>query len=142
METALIHKVEAGLIAMEEGEFGGGGEPGEGGGDAAELVGGVLGVDGVVEEAGFDGPGAAHAPVGGGHFLDHAELDPVGGGEAVEVVREQSLERLARFVAEDYAIGEQAVADGILAGDFALAFGGDRASGFGSIGSGRKNSSE
>jgi len=63
-------------------EFNSGWEP------QADLAsGGVATTDGVVdfltgnlvlEEAGFDGPGTAEAPIGGDHLLDHAELDVVG----------------------------------------------------------------
>ena len=86
LEGALADVVEAGLVAMQEGELGSEGEVGESAGNAADFVAGLAGVDGVVEEAGFDGPEAAQAPEGGGHFLDHAEFDVVGGAVAVEVL--------------------------------------------------------
>ena len=38
MEGALIHEVKTGLVAVEEGEFGGGGLPAKGGGDAGDVV--------------------------------------------------------------------------------------------------------
>jgi hypothetical protein len=62
LEGALAHVVEAGLIAMQEGELGCGGQVGESGGQAADFVAGRLGVDGVRVEAGFGGPGAAQTP--------------------------------------------------------------------------------
>ena len=114
VEAALIDAVEAGLVAMEEGELGGGGEGGEGGGEAAELVGVlVLAGEAVFEEAAFDGPEAAHAPVGGGHFLDHAEFDAVDGFETLEVSGDQGVELGAGLGAHEDRIGEEAVAEGI-----------------------------
>jgi hypothetical protein len=86
LEGALADVVEAGLIAMQEGELGRGGQIGESGGQAVDFVAGLAGVDGVVVEAGFDGPGAAQSPEGGDHFLDHAEFDVVGGAVAVDVL--------------------------------------------------------
>jgi hypothetical protein len=70
----------------------------EGGGHAfrpgfARLEGDVF-----IEQGGFDGPGAALAPVSGAHFLDHAELDFVGWLKAVDVRLEENQEVLARFV--------------------------------------------
>ena len=38
--------------------------------------------EGLFHEAILDGPGAAHTPIGRGHFLNHAELDAIGRGEA------------------------------------------------------------
>ena len=113
LEGALADVVEAGLIAMQEGEVGCGGQVGESAGDAADLVAGLAGVDGVVEEVGFDGPGAAHAPEGGGHFLDDAELDVVDGAVAVEVLAHEDVEVLAGLVFQDDAPGELAVSDGV-----------------------------
>jgi hypothetical protein len=69
-----------------------------------------------IEHTGFDGPGAALAPAGGGHLLDHALLDFVGGAEAVGVLLEESEEMLARFVVEDETGGAEAVRDGVLRG--------------------------
>ena len=68
-KLALEEPVEGSFVALEEGEFGGGGEAGEGGFEADELVGGGGGVDAVVEHFGFDGPEAAKLPIGVGHFL-------------------------------------------------------------------------
>jgi hypothetical protein len=73
-----------------------------------------LGVGGVFEQAGFDGPGAAHAPVRGNHFLDHAEFHAIRGLEAVQVLGQQGFEGCAGFLIQDDAAGEQAVADGVL----------------------------
>jgi hypothetical protein len=112
-EGAPADVVEAGLIAMQEGEVGCGGQVGESAGNAADCVAGLAGVDGVVVEAGFDGPDAAHAPEGGGHFLDDAELDVVGGAVAVDVLGHEDVEVLARLVGQNDALGEKAVADGV-----------------------------
>jgi hypothetical protein len=110
VEASLVDAVEAGLVAMEEREVGSGGEAGEGGGEAAELVVFfVLPGEAVFEEALLDGPEAAHAPVGGGHFLDHPELDAVDGVEVLQVTGDQGVELGAGFAAHDDAIGEEAV---------------------------------
>jgi hypothetical protein len=90
---------------MQEAEVGCGGQVGESGGNAADFV---------AVEAGFDGPGAAHAPEGGGHFLDDAELDAVDGAEALDVLVEEGVEVLAGLVGQDDAPGERAVADGVV----------------------------
>ena len=42
VQGALIHEVETGFVAVEEGEFGGGGELAEGGGNAGDVVAGGL----------------------------------------------------------------------------------------------------
>ena len=96
-----------------------------GGGDAGAVVGGWVGNPdpaGVGEDLGFHGPGAAHAPVGGDHFLDHGLLDAIGGGEAIEVLREEKFEAILRLAGENHAVGEKTVNDGIL-GRATLAFG-------------------
>ena len=114
VETALIDAVEAGLVAVEESEIGGGGETAEGGGKAAEVVGSfVLAGETVLEQAALDGPEAAHAPVGGGHFLDHSEFDAIHRFEAIEVAGDQGVELGAGFATHDDAIGEQSMAQRI-----------------------------
>ena len=115
METALVDAVEAGFVAVEEGEVGGGGEAGEGGGEAAELVVGfvVLAGEAIFEQPAFDGPEAAHAPICGGHFLDHAEFDAVDGFETLEVSGDQGVELGAGFAAHDDTIGEEAMAHSV-----------------------------
>jgi hypothetical protein len=67
----------------------------------------------LIEHAGFDGPGAALAPVSGAHFLDHADLDFVGGLKAVDVLLQENQEVLARFALHNDTFGAQAVTDGI-----------------------------
>jgi hypothetical protein len=65
------------------------------------------------EQGGFDGPGAALAPVSGGHFLDHADLDFVGGLKEVGVLLHEDQEVLARFVVKDDAVRAEAVTEGV-----------------------------
>jgi hypothetical protein len=65
---------------MEQVELGGGGQLGEGGGEARHLVAGGLIAGGLIHQAILDGPGATRAPIGGYHFLDHGEPDAIGGG--------------------------------------------------------------
>jgi hypothetical protein len=134
-QGALVHAVQAGFIAVDEADGLGRGEIFKGGGEAADFVGAGLVIHVVLEHAGFDGPGAAHAPVGTDHLLDEAELDAIGGPEAVQVEVEEGFEAFAFLVLEDDAAGEQAMAQGVLSGT-ALAFGRDRAVGAGAIGAG------
>src|ERR1039457_506770 len=75
VEGALVHDVEARLIATEAGELRPGGEFGESGGDAGEFGAVGLGGGGRFEEAVLDGPVAAEAPKSSGHLLDHDHLD-------------------------------------------------------------------
>jgi hypothetical protein len=90
-------------------------------------------------EAGFDGPGAAHAPEGGGHFLDDAEFDVVGGAVAVDVLGQEDVEVLAGLVGQDDALGEKAVADGV-EGRSLFSGGCNGALRAGAVGAGGKNS--
>ena len=114
MEAALVDAVEAGLVAVDESEIGRGGESAEGGGEAAEVVGFfVLAGETVIEKAALDGPEAANAPVGGGHFLDHPEFDAIDGCETIEVAGDQGVELGAGFAADEDTIGEQAMAQRI-----------------------------
>ena len=123
---ALIHTVEAGLIAMQEGQLGGVGEGGEGGGDAGDLAAGLGGFDALIEEAGLDGPGAAKAPESGRHFLDHAAFDAIGGAEFPDVLGNHQIEVRGGLIGEDHLFGEQAMPEGVEGGAL---FAGD---GFGS----------
>lgn len=110
VEGALKHEVEAGFVTVEEVEAGVCGDLGVGGGEAVEVVTGVFDAL-VVEEAGLDGPGAAHAPAGGDHFLDEAQLDAVGGRKAADVLAEERFEVLRRFAFHEHDAGEKAVAE-------------------------------
>lgn len=118
MEGALEDAVEAGLVAVGELDTGLAAGAGKGGGDAGDLGAGRIGIGlrghGGIDEAGFDGPGAALAPERGDHFLDEAEFDGVGGSEADEEIGKDGVEALARLVIEDDAHGEQPMADVVL----------------------------
>ena len=94
VEGTLVHHVEAGFVAMEEGEIGGRCEFAESGGDARAVVTGGREVDLTGQEIVFDGPGTAQAPVRGGHLLDHGALDDVEGAESVQVFLEEGFEAL------------------------------------------------
>ena len=136
LQAALIHIVEAGFIAVEEGEATGTVRVLEGGSEEAGSIARVGDVEAAVEALGFDGPGAADAPLGDDHFLNDGELDAVGGLKAVDVVGEDFLKTGWRFVIQPDDFGEQSVAAGVL-GRQALAGLRDRASGAGAVGAGR-----
>ena len=138
VEGPLVHHVEARFVAVEEAKFRGCSEFAEGAGDAGNVVTLGLGVEFLREEGVFDGPGAAEAPVGSGHLLDHAELDAIERAEAFEVFGEEGVEALARFAGEDDTVGEEAVAEGV-EGRAKLPFGGGGATGAGAVGAGREN---
>ena len=133
--------MEAGLVTVEQIELRGGGQVGEGGGDARGLVAGGLIADGLFHQAILDGPGAAHAPIGGNHFLDHGELDAIGGGETLLMLGDELVEALTRFVFQDNALGQETVAEGV-GGGALFPLRGDGASGAGSVGSRRVDSSK
>ena len=89
----------------------------EGGGDAAEIRSASargLGIQGSGEEFVLDSPDTAEAPVGRGHFLNHAALDTVGGSEALEVLGAEGVKALGRFSGEHDGVGEEAVLEGVL----------------------------
>jgi hypothetical protein len=105
----------------------------EGCGQEAITVTGIRDVEACVKQAGFDGPGAAHAPPSGDHFLDDAELDAVGRLEAVQVIGQDFRETIGRFVFQDNDARQQGMAARVLRRDL---FAGlrDRAPGAGAIG--------
>ena len=137
MESALVDAMEAGFVAVHEGEAGVGGGIGEGGGHAVDFVAGGLSFGVVLKDAGFEGPGAAHAPVGSRHFLDETELEGIGGLEAFEVLGEEGFEGGAGLVFHDDAAGQEAVASGVL-GRAAFSLGGSRSTRAGAVGTGRE----
>ena len=141
VEGALVHEVEAGFVAVDEGDGGAFGEAGKGISHAIEGGTGGLGGDLLIEEACFEGPGAAQAPIGCSHVLDHAEFQAVGGLEAGNVVGEQGSEGLGTFVLEDYTTGEEPMAEGV-AGRALLALRGFGAAGEISVGARCANASE
>ena len=130
--------MEAGFVAVEEGKFRGCSEFAEGAGDAGDVITFGEGVQFLGEEGIFDGPGAAEAPVGSGHLLDHAELDAIERAEAFEVFGEERVEALARFAGEDDTVGEESVAEGV-EGRAKLPFRGGGATGAGAVGARREN---
>ena len=132
MEGPLIHEMEARLVAVEKAELGSGGQFAKCGGHAGEFAffGPVFHT--ACKQAVFDGPGTAQAPVGGGHFLDHAEFDIIDRAEAVQMEIEQGLEGFAGFTAKDDAPGEETMT-GRISGGTGLALIGLGAAGPGSI---------
>jgi len=140
VKGALVHEMKAGFVAVEEGEAGVGGGVGEGLGQAIQGVAGGLAGGIVLEEAGFDGPGAAQAPGSGGHFLDDTDLDTILGRETVEVLGGEGIEALAAFLLENDAAGEQAMAQGV-AGRGELAFGCSGTARAEAVGTGGKDTS-
>jgi len=116
VEGALIHQVKAGLVAADEGDGGAAGEAGEGVREAVEVDFGGLGDDLSIEEAGFDGPGAAQAPMGRGNLLDDAEFQAIGGLEVVDVAGQEGREGLGALDFQGHASGQEAVADGVSRG--------------------------
>ena len=109
-EGALVDHVEAGFVAVEEGEVGKGGGGGRG----------------CRHGLGFVGPGATHAPVGDAHLFDHGEFDSVHYTEAVEMLVDKALEAFFGFAGEQDGLGEETVLAGVLRGSL-FAFGCDRA---------------
>jgi hypothetical protein len=107
VERTLIVEVETSLVTVHEDEGGRGGETGEGIGDAVEGISGRLGGSFVFEQAGFESPGAAKTPVGSDHLLDQADFNAIGRLQATEVIVQDSLETLGRFISHDEMAGEQ-----------------------------------
>jgi hypothetical protein len=126
---------------MEQVQSGGGGHLGESAGEARHLVAGRLIADGLIHQAILDGPGAAHAPIGGDHLLDHGELDAIGGSETPDMLVYEVVKTLVGFVFEDKALGQETVAKGVDGGMF-LPLKGEGASGAGAVGPRSIDSSE
>ncbi len=110
-ERALVHGVEAGLVAVQQGERARAGKRTECAGYAVERFGGALLSYGLVHQASFDGPGAAEAPVRRSHLLDHPKLDAVGGLKAFEVLIEEGAKAFRGFVFKNNGAGQQSVAN-------------------------------
>jgi hypothetical protein len=112
--------VKAGFIAVQQrqGRRGGKGVEGDDHLVHHPIHHPAVGLDGhlLIEHAGFERPGAALAPVRGAHFFDHAELDFVGGLEAVDVLLQENQEILARFAFHDHTFGAKAVTDSVQRG--------------------------
>jgi hypothetical protein len=92
VESALVHAVETGLITLEKGHLGRGGEFAEGGRGAGTVRTGRVGVQLTDNHLVLEGAGAAKAPVRGAHFLDQTFLDAIGGAEACEVLVHEMAE--------------------------------------------------
>jgi len=114
---------------------------GGGGGNAHGLVAGRLIAEGLFHQAILDGPGSAHAPMGHGHFLNHAELDAIGGSEALDILGHEVVKALTGFVFQAHALGEEIVANGV-GGRARFTLWGDGASGEGRVGARSIDSSE
>jgi len=134
-EGALVHVVDARLITAEEGKAGLGGELRLGGSETGNGSGEGTVVGGVADDAGFDGPAAAHAPGVRGHFLDERLLDGVGGLELEEEGVEEGLEGFGVLGVEHGGAGEETVVGGV-GGGTGLAFRGDRSNRESAIGAG------
>ncbi len=141
MEGALVIEMEASLVTVHEAEGGLGGEIHKAIGDAVQRIAGRLSSGPVFEHTGFESPGAAETPVGSDHLLDHAELHAIDGLQAVEMIVEDGLETLGRFIAQDDLAGQQSMADGVLRGA-SLALRGDGTGGESSIGPRSANASK
>jgi len=126
---------------MEQVELGGGGQLGEGVGEARQAVAGGLIADGLIHQAILDGPGATHVPIGGCHFPDYGEPDAIGGGETLDMLGHEVVKTLVGFVFEDHALGQETVAEGVSGGAL-FPLRGDGASGAGSVSPRRIDSSE
>jgi hypothetical protein len=79
--------------------------------------------------------------MGHGHFLDDAELDAIGGSEALDILGHEVVKTLTGFVFQDHALGEETKANGI-GGRALFPLGGDWASGKGRVGARSIDSSE
>jgi hypothetical protein len=79
--------------------------------------------------------------MGHGHFLNHAELDAIGGSETLDVLGHEVVKTLTGFAFEDGALGEETVAEGVGGGVF-FPLKGDGASGAGAVCPRRIDSSE
>ena len=106
MEGALVHAMEAAVVAVDQIELGPLSEVAEGGGDAVQWVVrlSVFG-GGISQESGFDGPEAALTPNAGDHFLDGAVLGSVGGFEFGKMLVEKQVEDFLRLVWQKNAFG-------------------------------------
>jgi hypothetical protein len=140
VEGTLVHQVEAGFVAVEQGQLRRRGELAERGGDAGAVKTAGLGLHPGSHHLGFHGPGTAHSPPGGGHLLDHGLLDAIDGCEALHVLVEECVKALQGLAGEDYAVGQETVTDSVL-GRAEFAFRGGRATGKTAVGLGRKLSS-
>ena len=141
VEGALVEQVETRLVAVHQSQGGRRSKIGEGGGHAVQWVAGGLSCNLLFDHMGFEGPGAAETPERSHHFLNEAELDAIGGLEALEVLGEDGFEALGGLIFEENAAGQQSVAQSIL-GRTAFAVVRHRTAAAAAVGAGRKNSPE
>src|SRR5205814_491158 len=115
IERSFLRTEEGRMVADQGVEGGGSAEmlPGLGEGIG---VGAVLGGVGFVEQCLLDGGGAAKPPISASQLFDHAEFDAVAGADFLDIFVEDDEEVFAALAFEDHAIGEEAVADGVLGG--------------------------
>ena len=105
LEGALVHAMEAAIVAVDRRQFGPLGEVAEGADDAVQWVRlGAFG-GGISQEAGFDGPEAALTPNAGDHFLDGAVLGSVGGFELGKILVEKQVENFLLLAWKKNAFG-------------------------------------
>lgn len=136
----------AGLVAVEGGEDAGLVAQGAEGQGGAGLVGadfeflldpGFLAGHFEIEEGGFEGGGAVHAPLGGDELEDEGVVNDVGGLEVGEVGVAEGVEVVFGFGLEnDGGAGGEAVGEGGVAAA-GEALGGDGPVGASAIGAGR-----
>jgi hypothetical protein len=87
----------------------------------------------LIHQVSLDGPSAAKAPERGGHFLDHAEFDAIGGVESVNVLGNHTIEVRGSLIGEEHLFSEQAMAEGV-AGGALFAGDGPGSAGTGAVG--------
>lgn len=141
VQGALIHDVKAGFVAMHEGDAARFSQSFEGIGHAVDLgdsgvvagLGPGLEGDLAFDQAGFERPGAAQAPVRGDHFLDEAELYAIDWLKTVQVLAHKNVKCFARLIFQDHATREQSMIQSVLRRAL-LSFGRYRAAGAGSVG--------
>src|SRR5271165_3402150 len=115
-------------------------------GDAIVLVeAGVFAVvlklvlhDADVIDAGFDGPGAADAPLGDGDVLDEMEFEDGAGLEGIDIILLELFKKGVILITEDDSSGGKAVFYGVLRRTL-FSLGSDRALGLGAVDTGRLN---
>src|SRR5208283_3569214 len=115
-------------------------------GDAIVLVeAGVFAVflklvlhDADVIDAGFDGPGAADAPLGDGDVLDEMEFEDGAGLEGIDIILLELFKKGVILITEDDSSGGKAVFYGVLRRTL-FALRGNGTLGFGAVDTGRLN---
>ena len=144
LEGSVIGAGEGSFVADDEGEaLTGVGDVAENPGEAmvfmqviVRAVDLVFVVDKLkLEQRGFDCGDAVEPPTGNRHGSDRVGFGDALRVEFVEVGVEEIFVLAGGFVGEDDRGGSESVAEGVLRRS-ALAFGGDGASGFGTVGSG------